>query len=45
MWYTVLIMAQWVNDLACLCGGAGLIPSSEQWIKEGSTIAAAVAIA
>ena len=26
-------MAQWVNNLACLCGGAGLIPSLVQWVK------------
>ena len=27
-------MVQWVNDLACLCGGPGLIPGQEQWIKD-----------
>ena len=26
-------MAQWVNDLACLCGVAGSIPSPVQWVK------------
>ena len=25
-------MVQWVNDLVCLCGGAGLIPSPAQWV-------------
>ena len=25
---------QWVKDLACLCGGAGLIPSLAQWVKD-----------
>ena len=24
---------QWVNDLACLCVGSGLIPSPLQWVK------------
>ena len=27
-------MAQWVNHLACLCGGTGLIPSLVQWVKD-----------
>ena len=26
-------MAQWVNDLACLCGGTGSNPSPAQWVK------------
>ena len=25
---------QQVNDLACLCGGASLIPSPAQWVKD-----------
>ena len=27
-------VGQWVNDLACLCGGAGLIPCLAQWVKD-----------
>ena len=27
-------MAQWVNDPACLCEGAGSIPSPAQWVKD-----------
>ena len=27
-------MAQWVSDLACLCGIAGSIPDPVQWIKD-----------
>lgn len=27
-------MVQWDNNLACLCGGAGLIPSLAQWVKD-----------
>ena len=27
-------MAQWVNDLSCLCGNVSLIPSLAQWVKE-----------
>ena len=27
-------MAQWVNDLACLCGGASLIPGPAKWVKD-----------
>ena len=27
-------MTQWVNDLACLCGGTGLIPGLAQWVKD-----------
>ena len=27
-------MVQWVNDLACLCGGASLIPGPVQWVKD-----------
>ena len=27
-------MAQWVNDLACLCGGMGSIPGPEPWVKD-----------
>ena len=27
-------MAQWVNDLACLCGGTTSIPSPPQWVKD-----------
>ena len=27
-------MVQWVNDLACLCGGTGLIFSPAQWVKD-----------
>ena len=29
----VAAVAQWVNDLACLCGGMGLIPSPVWWGK------------
>ena len=29
-------VAQWFNDLACLCGGVGLIPSSAQWVKDAA---------
>ena len=36
-------VAQWVNDLACLCGGAGSIPSPAKQVKDSfSTAAAAV---
>ena len=27
-------MAQWVNDLACLCGGIGLIPGLVSYVKD-----------
>ena len=27
-------MAQWVNDLACLCGMARSIPGPAQWAKD-----------
>ena len=27
-------IAQWVNDLACLCGAADLISSLVQWVKD-----------
>ena len=27
-------MAQWVNDLASLCGGAGWISCLVQWVKD-----------
>lgn len=27
-------MAQWVNDLAHLCGVAGFIPGPGQWVKD-----------
>ena len=27
-------LAQQVNDLACLCGGAGSIPHPVQWVKD-----------
>ena len=27
-------MAQWVNDLACLCSVAGSIPSPVLWVKD-----------
>ena len=27
-------MAQWVNDPACLCAGAGSVPSLGQWVKD-----------
>ena len=27
-------VAQWVNDLACLCGVAGFIPGPVQWVKD-----------
>ena len=30
----VFTVAQWGNDLACLCGGDGWIPSPEEWIKD-----------
>ena len=35
-------VAQWVNDLACLCGVAGLIPGPVQWVKD-LAVAAVVA--
>ena len=27
-------VVQWVNDLACLCGGTGSTPSLAQWVKD-----------
>ena len=27
-------VVQWVNDLACLCGGTGSIPGLAQWVKD-----------
>lgn len=39
-------MGQWVKDLACLCGGAGLIPgvgSRPGAVDEGSNVAATLA--
>ena len=27
-------VAQWVKDLACLCGGAGSSPGLAQWVKD-----------
>ena len=30
----VLTVAQWVNDLACLCGIAGSNPDLVQWVKD-----------
>ena len=30
----VTTVAQWVNDLACLCEGAGLIPGPAQKVKD-----------
>ena len=30
----VPVVVQWVNDLALLCGGSGLIPSMVQWTKD-----------
>ena len=27
-------MAQWINDPACLCGIASLIPGPKQWVKD-----------
>ena len=27
-------MAQWVNDLACLCGMTSSIPSPVQWVED-----------
>ena len=27
-------MVQWVDDLACLCGGTGLIPSPVKGVKD-----------
>ena len=35
-------MVQWVNDLACLCGGAGSIPDLVQWVKRSGVAATAV---
>ena len=26
-------MVQWINDLACLCGGPGALPGPAQWVK------------
>ena len=30
----VLTVAQWVNDLACLCGGTGSISEQTQKVKD-----------
>ena len=30
---TVLTVVQWVNDLACVCGGVSQIPGLAQWVK------------
>ena len=27
-------VVQWVNDLACVCGGTGSIPGLVQWAKD-----------
>ena len=27
-------MMQWVNDPTCLCGGASLISTQAQWVKD-----------
>ena len=35
-------MAQWVDNPACLCGGASSIPTLAQWVKD-LALAAAVA--
>ena len=31
-------VAQWFNELACLCGGTGSIPSPVQWVKDLSLL-------
>ena len=30
----VLTVAQWVNDLACLCVGSSSFPGQAQWVKD-----------
>ena len=37
----VLPVAQWINDPACLCGGAGSIPGLAQWVKDLVAVAVA----
>ena len=32
--YGVPAMVQWVNDLACLCGGASSISNQVDWVKD-----------
>ena len=27
-------MGQWVNNLACLCGGAGSLSNPSPWVKD-----------
>ena len=27
-------MGQWVNNLACLCGGAGSVSNPSPWVKD-----------
>ena len=34
----VSAVAQWVNDLTCLCGSAGLVPSPAQWVKDSALL-------
>ena len=36
--FGVPTVVQWANDLACLCGGASLIPGLTQWIKDPSAL-------
>ena len=31
---SVPTLAQWVNDPACFCGGAGSVPSPVQWVRD-----------
>ena len=29
-----MLLAQWINDPASVCGDAGLIPGPTQWVKD-----------
>ena len=35
-WSGLPAVAQWINDLDCLCGGAGSIPGAAQWVKHSA---------
>lgn len=34
----VAAVAQWVNDLTCVCGIAGSIPGLVQWVKDPDSV-------